>query len=222
MGFGTKWVNWMHNFISSAALAILVNGSPTAFFDMHKGLRQGDLLSPLLFNICVNGLFCILNQLLGEFKFSGVRIGPELALNHVHFADDTLLFCENNEEQLNLLCNTLLSFLFASGLKLNFSKSTLIGINMDEVEVQFSASTYGWRVGHLPITYLGVPLGGNPCRISFWEPMLCNFRNKRRSWNSKYISLSGRLSLRRFVLSPFTSCQFLKHLLVLLVKWKRS
>lgn len=90
----------------------------------------------------------MLNHLLGEFKFSGVRIGLNLALNHLQFADDTLLFCENDGPQLDLLCNTLLGFLFASGLKLNFSKSTLIGINMAEAEVQILEDLYRWSVGH--------------------------------------------------------------------------
>ncbi|WP_338309869.1 hypothetical protein, partial [Bradyrhizobium sp. TM233] len=60
---------------------------------------------------------CMLNQLLGEEKFSGVRVGSEVAINHLQFADDTLLFCENDMVQLDLLGNTLLGFLFAVRFK---------------------------------------------------------------------------------------------------------
>lgn len=64
MGFGNRWVNWMQGCVSSATLAVLVNGSPTEFFEIEKGLRQGDPLSPLLFNIVANGFSCMLNLLL--------------------------------------------------------------------------------------------------------------------------------------------------------------
>lgn len=107
-------IGWMRNCISTTSLAILVNGSPTDFFNIEKGLRQGDPLSSFLFNICANGLSCMLNQLLEDTSFSGVKLGADLRLNNLQFADETLLFCENDEEQLDLLCNTLLAFLFAS------------------------------------------------------------------------------------------------------------
>lgn len=116
MNFGVKWVSWMKNYISSTSLAILVNGSPTDFFSIEKGLRQGDPLSPLLFSLCVNGLSCLLNQLLGAENYCGVKISRNLVVNHLLFVDDTLLFCENSEGQLETICNVLLSFLYASGL----------------------------------------------------------------------------------------------------------
>ncbi|XP_057418742.1 uncharacterized protein LOC130712948 [Lotus japonicus] len=200
MNFGERWINWIRTCVSTATLSILVNGSSTSFFDMEKGLRQGDPLSPLLFNLCANGLSCMLNQLLGEVLFSGVRIGTGLALNHLQFADDTLLFCENDENQIDLLCNALLSFLFASGLKVNLHKTFLIGCNVEVSEVERIAGLYGWNIGQLPLLYLGAPLGGNPRRISFWEPMLDKLIRKRRTWNSKFISLSGRLTLMKAAL----------------------
>ncbi|XP_057426328.1 uncharacterized protein LOC130719736 [Lotus japonicus] len=200
MNFGDKWITWISNCITTASLAILVNDTPTEFFKIEKGLRQGDPLSPLLFNICANGLSCLLNQVLGEELFSGVRIGPELAINHLQFADDTLLFCENNQEQLDILCNIVVSFLFASGLKINLSKSLIIGCNVPKETTRRLVSTYGWSIGKLPILYLGAPLGGNPRRTSFWGGMLDKLRNKARSWNSKYISLSGRLTLMKYAL----------------------
>lgn len=76
------------------------------FFDIEKGLRQGDPLSSIIFNICVNGLSTMLNQLLGDLGgnlFSGVNFGGGLTLNHLQFAADTLLFCEKDEHQLELL-----------------------------------------------------------------------------------------------------------------------
>lgn len=200
MQFGLKWITWMKNCISTASLAVLVNGSPTDFFAIEKGLRQGDPLSPLLFNLYANELSCLLNQFLNGENFSGIRISQNFALNHLQFADDTILFCENNEQQLENLCNLLVSFLFASGLKVNYAKSMLIGCNIPDEEVRRLADQFGWSVGTLPINYLGAPLGGNPRKVNFWRPIVDKLRSRSRNWNSKFISLSGRLVILKSIL----------------------
>ena len=49
MGFGSKWIQWIHMCISTVRFSVLVNRSPASFFNNSRGLRKGDPLSPLLF-----------------------------------------------------------------------------------------------------------------------------------------------------------------------------
>ena len=51
----------------------------------------------------------------------------------------------------------------ASGLNINMAKSALVGINIVEEEVVSLADEVGCEVGSWPMSYLGMPLGGNPC-----------------------------------------------------------
>ena len=56
MGFCFKWRKWINACLQSATVSILINGSPTKEFAPTRGLRRGDPLAPMLFNIVAEGL----------------------------------------------------------------------------------------------------------------------------------------------------------------------
>ena len=102
-GFSLSWQKWILSCISTARFSILINGSPEGFFEGSRGLRQGDPLSPLLFDIVMEGLSQLLDRAVLRGLVSGFSMGnsdQQLVISHLLFADDTLIFCDAEPHQL--------------------------------------------------------------------------------------------------------------------------
>ena len=84
------------------------------------------------------------------------------------FVDDTLIFCEAKEDQLTYLCWLLMWFKALSRLKANLGKSELILVGRVE-NVEELADEFGYKVGNLPSTYLGMPLGAPFKYVGVWD-----------------------------------------------------
>ncbi|GKD31038.1 RNA-directed DNA polymerase, eukaryota, partial [Tanacetum coccineum] len=89
-GFRSKWREWIHGWLTSAMGSILVNGSPTLEFKFHKGLKQGDPLSPFLFILVIEILHLSFNNILNAGLFKVIRIDDSLTLSHLFYADDAV------------------------------------------------------------------------------------------------------------------------------------
>ena len=76
ISFGEKWCRWIRTCISIVQFFILVNGAPTDFFGITRGLRQEDPLSPMLFLVMIEVFSRMLKRvkgasLIGGFKADG-------------------------------------------------------------------------------------------------------------------------------------------------------
>ena len=71
MGFGEKWCKWIRTCISTVQFSILINGVSADFFGSTRGLRQGDLLSPMLFLVMMEVLSRMLKRVEGAGLIRG-------------------------------------------------------------------------------------------------------------------------------------------------------
>lgn len=81
LGFCHKWISWIEGCFKSATVSALVNGSPTNEFTPQRGLRQGDPLAPLLFNIAAEGLTDLMREALNKNLFTSFLVGKKQRIN---------------------------------------------------------------------------------------------------------------------------------------------
>ena len=106
----------------------------------------------------------------------------KIKVSHLQFADDTLFFIKEDENNIWTLFCALKIFSSLSGLKMNFGKSTLLGINLEAEEVAYLAGLVQCSVGAWSIKYLGLLLGGNPTKRTFWEPVMTKVSKSLDGW----------------------------------------
>ena len=153
-------------------MSILINGSPTKTFDMKKGLRQGDPLSPFLFILVAELLNKMIAKAVEKGMIQGLEIGKnKVCLMHLQFADDTILFYPARAHFMRNYKRILDYFGLMSGLSINYVKYAIIPINCMEEKVMRLKNTLRCVVDALPTRYLGIPLGVNPRKVSTWRPI---------------------------------------------------
>ena len=202
MGFPVLWQKWIKECIGTATASVLVNGSPADEFPMKRGLRQGDPLSPFLFLLAAEGFNILMNSLSDTHHFHGYKVGSPVptVVSHLQFADDTLIIAEKSWANVRATRAVLILFEAISGLKVNFNKSQLIGINVHGSWLNEAALVLKCKDGNLPFVYLGLPIGGDVRRLSFWDPIIHRIKTRLSGWKAKHLFFYGRLVLLKSVL----------------------
>jgi hypothetical protein len=108
---------------------------------------------------------------------------------------------EGNWHNLWLIKTVLRSFEIVSGLKVNFYKSKLYGINLEDNFMSAASSFLHCGVDSIPFRFLGIPVGANPRRKATWYPVLESMKNRLSAWNGRHLSIGGRVTLINSVLS---------------------
>lgn len=126
-GFSPKWVSWVKSFISGGSVLVNIIDDVGKFFQTRKGLRHGDHLSSILFNIVVDMLSILVTRAKDQGQIGGVV--PRLidgGLSIIQYADDTIIFLDNDVQKARNMKLLLCAFEQISGLKINFYKSELL------------------------------------------------------------------------------------------------
>nr|GEU95546.1 RNA-directed DNA polymerase, eukaryota, reverse transcriptase zinc-binding domain protein [Tanacetum cinerariifolium] len=177
MGFGDKWRMWIQGCLVSARSSVLLNGSSTKEFHIHRGLRQGDPLSTFMFILAMEGLHILIEDAVQNSQFRGVFMeSPPIHMSHLFYADDAIFMGEWDRNNVGSLIRLLNIFYLASGLQLNLQKSKLYRIGVTNVNVQELARCICCEADSLPSVYLGLHVGERMYRINSLRHLLESIR----------------------------------------------
>ena len=104
-------------------------------FDIRRGFRQGDPLSPTMFILLIE---CLAISLRNDRIFRGIKIENHCCKLSL-FADDLTIYLTGNVHQFELAFMKLDIFALASGCKVNLQKSQAIylGSNIGKLQKPF-------------------------------------------------------------------------------------
>nr|GEV37013.1 ATPase, AAA-type, core [Tanacetum cinerariifolium] len=91
----------------------------------------------------MEGLHMVLNNGIASKMFHEVRIGSNIHLSHLFYADDVIILLDWNQNDMENIIRILNIFYIASGLKINFHKSNVFGVGVSNSEVVSMAACTG-------------------------------------------------------------------------------
>ncbi|KAL4296377.1 hypothetical protein GQ457_12G000140 [Hibiscus cannabinus] len=194
LGFAPSWVDLIMRCVSSVSSRVRVRGALSEAIRPQRGLRQGDPLSPFLFLFCSEGLSAALTAAQQEGQLPGVRAskhGPPV--NHLLFADDSLVFLRNNIAEVQCLKDILLTYSAVSGQKVNFSKSTAYFSPRTPTAHRTAVhAALGVQEVDDPGIYLGVPLLIGKNKYAAFGRYRDRVDTRVSKWSNLLLSFSGR------------------------------
>eukprot|EP00253_Pinus_taeda_P022384 PITA_22384 len=182
-------------------LSKAVNGTPSTPFSPSRGIRQGDPLSPFLFVILMEGLSRLIAKRKEDGQIKGLQpIRSCPATTHQQFVDDTMLHGTPTVKEATAYRDILHLFSRASGMEINFSKSTIFFFNTHQAVQSHLSRLLGFKIGSLPSRYLGAPLTLKPWQKAHWEKILANMQRRCKHWTNRALNFAGRLVLTKAIL----------------------
>jgi hypothetical protein len=149
--FDDRWQHWISAILSSGKTAVTLNGVPGRWITCHRGLRQGDPLSPYLFIIVADVLLRLVRRATGRSDLQH-PVDPSRPCPVLQYADDTLILTKGDTESMTALKQILDDFSAATGLAINFHKSTFVPMHVDATVAAAMAATLGCAISTFPQT----------------------------------------------------------------------
>ena len=211
-GLPPSFINTVKSLYESAETLVIINGDSSSTFKVTRGVRQGDPLSCLLFDIAIEPLADLIRQsnLVG-FKVQGQLERTIVSL----FADDTTVYLSENDN-IGDLYAILQTWCIASGAKFNLEKTEVIPIGTKEYRAQVSQTA---RTNQTSAPFndsiriakdgqatriLGAWLGNCIDKLTVWSPIIEKIDTRLKRWDLKKPSIEGHKIIAQWTIGAMT------------------
>lgn len=207
LGFHDKWINLIMQCIQSVFYSFLINDKVYELVKPYRGIRQGDPLSPYIFILCGEVLYSLCRKVGREGSLKGIRVARgSPRINHLLFADDTMMICHSTPKNCHVLSKLLLDYEALSGQKVNIAKSAITFSSKMPQEVKTAAKqilgiTKEGGVGK----YLGLPEHFGRKKRDLFTSIVDRIRQCTKSWYTRFLSKAGKLTMILSVLTAIPS-----------------
>ena len=200
-GFPDNFIKLVQNLYDNAHTTVMINGEMSLPFIVNRGVRQGDAMSCLLFDIAIEPLAEMIRK---SSLLKGIQIpGTKKQLKVKLFADDTTVFL-TEDDSMDDLQNILTCWCESSGAKFNIEKTEIIPLGNNEQRNDIinkrrtndSGTTIPTHL-HIakdgePTRILGAWLGNNVDQATTWAPIVEDCCKRLKRWGSAKHTLEGR------------------------------
>ncbi|KAG1049071.1 hypothetical protein G6F43_008584 [Rhizopus delemar] len=210
-GFPSSIVNSLSTLFFNTNLHLNINGFLSSPVPQRRGLRQGDPISPVLFNLAFEPL---LRRILSSPHVSGFQIPrsvcspPNLEsrskVKMLAYADDVVCFL-NDPHEFNILHEHLNLYAKASNAKVNFNKTEAVSLSGSRLCYQriwrtplLQQQIHSWHdsSSREPVIYLGFPLHSSIAqRDTYLTSLLSKITTGMQLHSHRSLSVRGRVTI---------------------------
>ena len=193
--FGPYFLKWISILNDGATSMILINKTLTSEFTLFRGVRQGDVMSPILYILTLEPL---LEKIRQDVSINGLHIPNKGIQKLLAFADDTNFFTNDKDSIINII-NTFKDFGRASGSLINVNKTKIMAIgegiqNWEGIEVQ--------KVEEIKLLGLYCTNLYNQISSTNWDHIITQIESKINKIYYKQASIFGRAILINTFIEP--------------------
>lgn len=135
-----------------------MNGVAGNWINCKRCLRQGDPLSPYLFLLVADTLQALIRENTSTIRHPFIDGDGCVTLQ---YADDTLIVLRGDLQEVLKLKEVLNWFAEATGLTINYHKSSIVPIHMDPSQTELCINAMGCSLQSFSQNYLGLPLSAS-------------------------------------------------------------
>lgn len=184
-GFPKSFIKLYSYILSSSSISISTLNSNPKIISPSRGLKQGDPLSPILYNYSLEPLLLTISKHLTGISLFGQQITKIVA-----FADDCVVAINNKMDSI-LIEKIFDKYQQVSQAKINIKKTQFINLNNSKVNLPWKL-----KIKTTQVTHLGIVLSKSGFEIDLIESILISsITNKLNSWSCGNISIIGRICL---------------------------